>query len=102
MPTHDDLGQPVPLMTRSEFLRGFVATGAAVGFSGIAGQAVTQQSANYKFSTPIAPGIASPAKVDTRLGTLHFVDSVPDQVSTNKIYDSLDFQRAVLAYLRKR
>jgi hypothetical protein len=53
----------------------------------------------FKFSTPIPPGVASPNTVDTRFGTLRFFDGVPDQVSTDKIYDNLDFQRAVQAYL---
>jgi hypothetical protein len=37
--------------------------------------------------------------VETRFGTLWFFDGVPDQASTEKIYDNLDFQRAVQAYL---
>ena len=45
------------------------------------------------------PGIASPDKVETRLGTLKFFDGVPDKASTEKLYDNLDFQRAVQAYL---
>ena len=35
----------------------------------------------------------------TRFGTLNFFDGVPDPASTEKIYDNLDFQRAVQAYL---
>ena len=53
----------------------------------------------YKYSTPVPPGIASPDTVETRFGTLKFFDGVPDQASTEKIYDNLDFQRAVQAYL---
>jgi hypothetical protein len=56
-------------------------------------------AAQYKYSTPIPPGIASPGTVDTRFGALHFIDSVPDQASTEKIYDNLDYQRAVQGYL---
>jgi hypothetical protein len=44
-------------------------------------------------------GIASPDKVETRLGTLKFFDGFPDQLSVEKLYDNLDFQRAVQAYL---
>jgi hypothetical protein len=50
-------------------------------------------------TTPIPPGIAIPDKVDTRLGTLNFFDGFPDNASTKKIFDNLDFQRAVQAYL---
>jgi hypothetical protein len=54
---------------------------------------------NLKFSTPMPPGVAAADTVDTRFGTLRFSDGVPDQASTEKIYDNLDFQRAVQAYL---
>jgi hypothetical protein len=53
----------------------------------------------FKYSTPLPPGVVSPDKVETRFGTLNFFDGVPDQASTDKIYDNLDFQRAVQAYL---
>lgn len=47
----------------------------------------------------IPPGIAIPERVDSRFGTLHFTDGFPDKESTDKIFDNLDFQRAVQAYL---
>ncbi|MFO1068205.1 MAG: DUF1254 domain-containing protein [Geminicoccaceae bacterium] len=53
----------------------------------------------FKFSTPMPPGIASPASVETRLGTLTFDGGVPDAASAGKLLDNLDFQRAVQAYL---
>jgi hypothetical protein len=53
----------------------------------------------YKYSTPMPAGIASPDKVETRLGTLNFFDGFPDNASVEKVYDNLDFQRAVQAYL---
>jgi hypothetical protein len=52
-----------------------------------------------KNTTPIPPGIASPDKVETRLGTLGFFDGFPDDASVHKLYDNLDFQRALQAYL---
>jgi hypothetical protein len=55
--------------------------------------------AQYKMTTPMPPGIASPDKVETRLGTLNFFDGFPDKASVEKLYDNLDFQRAVQAYL---
>lgn len=45
------------------------------------------------------PGVAAPESVETRFGTLRMFDGVPNQASTEKIYDNLDFQRAVQAYL---
>ena len=53
----------------------------------------------YKYSTPMPPGVASPDKVETRLGTLNFFDGFPDKASAEKLLDNLDFQRAVQAYL---
>lgn len=52
-----------------------------------------------RFSTPMPPGVVVPDSVDTRLGTLRFLGGVPDQASTDTLYDNLDFQRAVQAYL---
>jgi len=53
----------------------------------------------YKHSTPMPPGVASPDKVESRLGTLNFSDGFPDKATVEKLYDNLDFQRAVQAYL---
>ena len=53
----------------------------------------------YEYSTPMPPGVAIPDKVETRLGKLRFDSGVPDQATTDKLYDNLDFQRAVQAYL---
>ena len=53
----------------------------------------------YKMTTKIPDGIASPDKVDTRLGTLEFFDGFPNKATVKKINDNLDFQRAVQAYL---
>ena len=54
---------------------------------------------NLKYSTPTPPGVAIPDKVETRFGTLKFFGGFPDQASAEKLYDNLDFQRAVQAYL---
>lgn len=54
---------------------------------------------NLTYSTPTPPGVAIPDRVETRFGTLKFFDGFPDQASTEKLYDNLDFQRAVQAYL---
>ena len=52
-----------------------------------------------KMTTDFPPGIVSPDKVETRLGTLRFFDGFPDNATVEKLYDNLDFQRAVQAYL---
>lgn len=56
-------------------------------------------SPKMKMTTPMLPGIAMPDRVETRLGTLNFFDGVPDKATVEKVYDNLDFQRSVQAYL---
>ena len=52
-----------------------------------------------KMTTPIPEGIATPDRVETRLGTLSSFDGVPDAATTQKVYDELDLQRATQAFL---
>ena len=52
-----------------------------------------------KMTTDIPPGIATPDRLKTRLGTLNLFDGVPDEETAQKVYDNLDFQRGVQAYL---
>ena len=54
---------------------------------------------NHATTTPIPPGIEVPDEVQTRLGTLRFFDGFPDEATTQTLFDNLDFQRAVQAYL---
>jgi hypothetical protein len=53
----------------------------------------------YKMTTPIAPGVAVPDKMETSIGALHLSDGVPDTETTKTIYDNLDRSRALQAYL---
>jgi hypothetical protein len=39
----------------------------------------------------------TPDSVETRLGTLNFKDGVPDDATTQKLYDELDYIHAVNA-----
>jgi len=66
------------------------------------GVSVSAQQPTYKYTTPMPPGIASPNAVETRFGALHFFDGFPDKPSIEKLYDNLDFQRAVQGYLLAR
>lgn len=63
------------------------------------GSSEPSQTEHHEYTTPIPPGIAVPNTLTTPFGTLHFVDSFPDKAATAKLYDNLDFQRAVQAYL---
>jgi len=52
-----------------------------------------------KMTTPIPPGVGTPDRLDTKIGTLKLFDGVPDEATAQKVYDNLDFQRGVQAYL---
>src|SRR5277367_3547452 len=57
------------------------------------------QAQQYKYETPIPPGITTPDKVETRLGTLKFENGYPDAATVEKVYDNLDFARGVDVFL---
>jgi hypothetical protein len=66
----------------------------------LAGIAATVQAAlEYKMTTPIAPGVATPDTLETSIGTLYLSDGVPKSDTTEMIYDNLDRFRALQAYL---
>ena len=48
-----------------------------------------------KMTTEIPESIKIPDKVETRFGTLRFEDGFPTEETAQKVYDQLDFQRAV-------
>ena len=52
-----------------------------------------------KMTTDIPASITTPDSVETRLGTLRFFDGFPDDATVQTLYDNLDFQRAVQAFL---
>ena len=52
-----------------------------------------------EMKTDIPREITMPDSVETRLGTLSFKDGFPDDATTQKLYDNLDFQRGVQALL---
>lgn len=84
-------------MTRILLNSVLALAGAATLLTGCATS--THTAKQYKYSTPMPPGVATPAIIDTRLGTLTFFGGFPDPASVDKLYDNLDFQRAVQAYL---
>ena len=50
-------------------------------------------------ATPIPPSITTPDSVETTLGTLHFEDGIPSPETAQKVYDQIDLQRGVEAFL---
>ena len=48
---------------------------------------------------PAKANAAPAGSVDTRIGALHFVRGFPTEETTKKLFDEMDFQRAVQAFL---
>jgi len=51
------------------------------------------------FNNKIPESILTPNKVETRIGTLNFVDGVPTAETAQRVYDHLDFLRGVEVFL---
>jgi hypothetical protein len=58
-----------------------------------------QTAPKMKMTTPIPASITTPDSVETRIGTLKFFDGFPDEPTVQMVYDNLDFQRGVEAFL---
>jgi hypothetical protein len=61
--------------------------------------APTNRVQTYAMTTPTAPGVATPDRVDTSIGTLRLSDGFPTEETVEKVYDNLDRSRALQAYL---
>ncbi len=49
-------------------------------------------------STETVTSLSAPSAIDTRVGKLEFLDGVPTEEAAQKIYDTLDFTRALNVY----
>ena len=73
-----------------------IMTGLALAASVAASPlALAAQPPAMKMTTEIPPEITIPDRVATRIGTLEFEGGFPTEETAAKIYDQLDFQRAV-------
>jgi len=52
---------------------------------------VQAEPPTMKMTTPVPPGIATPDRLETRIGTLNLFDGVPDEETAQQVYDNLDF-----------
>ena len=66
-------------------------------FTMLSGSASAQNAPKYSADVPA--WIATPDKVDTRIGTLRFHNGAPDEETVKLVYDQLDFSRGVDAFL---
>jgi len=60
---------------------------------------VGAQPPKMKYSTEIPANVVTPDRMETRLGTLKFVDGFPTEQTAQKVWDHLDFSRAVEAMI---
>jgi hypothetical protein len=58
-----------------------------------------ESSPKMKMTTPIPESITTPAKIESRLGTLEFPQGFPTDSTADKLYDNLDFMHGVEAFL---
>jgi hypothetical protein len=61
--------------------------------------AVKTTGQTYKYATDIPAAITTPDKVETRIGTLEFVDGFPTPKTVELVYDNLDFLRGMETFL---
>ncbi|MCZ4102589.1 DUF1254 domain-containing protein [Streptomyces sp. SID13666] len=52
------------------------------------------------YNTPVPSKIMTPDRVETRIGTLEFIDGFPSDKTAVKVFDHLDFLRAVEVFLQ--
>ena len=52
-----------------------------------------------KYSTEIPANVITPDTMETRIGTLNFVSGLPTKETAQKVWDQLDFSRAVEAMI---
>jgi hypothetical protein len=80
----------------------FIATAIpalVVGCALAATCASAADAARMKMTTDIPESVTTPDRLETRIGTLSFFDGFPDDATTQKVYDNLDFMRGVEAFL---
>ena len=88
------------MATKQILLRAAIATLLANPFTLFAEERYSiPADPNLKYSTPIAPGVAVPDKIESSLGTLDLTYGYPSADTVEKIYDNLDRSRALQAYL---
>lgn len=65
----------------------------------VATTATKAPAQTFRTTTPIAPGVATPDRLETSIGPLNLIDGFPKPDTVEKIYDNLDRSRALQAYL---
>ncbi|MEO8303168.1 MAG: DUF1254 domain-containing protein [Betaproteobacteria bacterium] len=74
-------------------------TGVVIAGLLLATSVRAQTSPTMKMTTPIPESITTPAKIESRLGTLEFPQGYPTDSTAEKVYEHLDFMHGVEAFL---
>ena len=61
---------------------------------------MAQDSIPAGYNTPIPANIMTPDRVETRIGALEFTDGFPTTETVDRVFDNLDFMRAVEVFLQ--
>ena len=67
--------------------------------TGLTPVAMAATPAKMKMTTEIPANVITPDKVETSIGTLEFNDGFPTDETAKKVWDNLDFVRAVEAMI---
>ncbi len=73
--------------------------GAVIAGLLFATSAWAESSPKMKMTTPIPESITTPAKIESRLGTLEFPQGYPTDSTAEKLYEHLDFMHGVEAFV---
>jgi hypothetical protein len=60
---------------------------------------VTSRAVQAQKPADIPPGLKTPDRVETQIGTLEFKDGAPSAATAQKVYDNIDFVRAVDVFM---
>ncbi|QDS94681.1 hypothetical protein FF011L_34610 [Roseimaritima multifibrata] len=71
---------------------------AAMAFCSLT-TSVQAQPPKMKYSTKIPANVVIPDRTETRLGALEFVDGFPTEATAEKVWDHIDFSRAIEAMI---
>ncbi len=82
-------------MKTNKIIIAFLLGGILTGFA----QKNNSEIPKMKMTTDMPEGILTPDHINSRIGELNSFDGVPDEKTTELIYDNLDYMRGVQAFL---
>ena len=77
----------------------FAPIALSLGLAGTPVVAQSQTQAAPKYAAKVPASVQTPNTVQTRLGPLKFFDGLPAEETVKKVYDNLDFNRGMEAFM---